>query len=97
MAEELHDPQNLATEQNGETECAVQSFAGGDGCPQKSGITDDIGNVCGLTAEPDSPRQPDSGHEGTFAGGGPEFLELYGFRVPNLHAAQHTRLPVDAP
>ena len=45
VAEELHDPQNFAAEQDGKTEGRVQHFARGDGRARKISITDDIGNV----------------------------------------------------
>src|SRR6476620_11442154 len=73
VAEELHDPQNFAAEQDGKTEGRMQHFARGDGRAGKIGITDDIGNVHGLTAAPDSARQPDPGDKSGRVAGGLKF------------------------
>src|SRR5206468_10220732 len=76
VAEELHDPQNFAAEQDGKTEGRVQHFARGDGRARKISITDDIGNVYGLTAEPDSARKPDPGYKSGRVADGLKFRDL---------------------
>src|SRR2546421_4942864 len=97
VAEELHDAQDFAAEQDGEGERGVQYFARGDGRAREISIMDDIGNVCGLTAGPDSPRQAYPGLERAVADGGFEFADLNGFFMPHLHVAQHAPLAVGAP
>src|SRR6266480_4707520 len=97
VAEELHDAQDFAAKQDGNAEPGVQRFARSDGRTLEIRIVDDIGNVGGFTAQPDSPWQPYPGHERSLAGGGLKLRDFYGFLMPDLHAAQHTRLPVVAP
>src|SRR5262249_36694833 len=97
VAEELHDPQNVATEQDGKTAGRVQSFACSDEHAGEIRVLDDIGNVGRFTAGPDAAWQPDAGHERARATRGRKVRGLYGGFMPHLDTAQHTRLAVAAP
>ena len=97
VAEELHDSQDFAAEHDGKRECGVQPFACGDRRTHKVRVADDIRNVCRLTREPHSPRQPFPGRQRAAAGCRFEFRNLDGFLTPHLHEPQHARLPVDTP
>src|SRR5205823_935138 len=77
VAEKLDHPQHVCPEQNGKTEGCMQSLTGGDGRARKISITDDVGNIDGLTAEPDSARQPDAGDKSGRAAGGLKFRDIY--------------------
>ena len=96
-AKTLDDPQDVAAEQDRKAEGRVQPFACGDGRALKIRITDDIGNVGGLTAEPHPTQQAHPGCESALAAGCLKFRDFYGCFMPNLDTAQHTRLPVELP
>ncbi len=97
VAEELHHANDLAAEEDWNGERRVQALAAGERRARKVGVRNDVGDVDGLTTEPGAAGQPDPGRERAQAAGGFESRDLDGIGVPNLHAAEHARLAVEAP
>ena len=85
------------TEHDRHAEPGVQHLAGGDRRPHELGVPRDVGDVDGLSTEPDAPRQPDPGQERALAAGRLEFRDIDPRGVPDLHAPQYPGFPVDAP
>src|SRR5262249_36328213 len=97
VAEELHDSQDVAAEQDGKAESRVQPFARGDGCAWEIRVMDDIGNVGRRTAGPDAAWQPAPGKKCARTTRGLKVWGRDGLFMPQLDAAQHPRLAVEAP
>src|SRR5207247_7625639 len=95
--EKLHDPQDVAAEQDGKAEGRVQPFARGDGRASEIRIMDDIRNVGRLTAGPDSAWQSDPRQERARAARGLKMRGLDGLFMPHLDTAEHDPLAVEAP
>src|SRR5215470_6702874 len=97
LAEKLHHAKEPVRSDDREAECPVESVPGRRLRPGEIRILGDIGNPRGSTAAPDPAREAHAGRERRLAALVCEVLPYPGWRHPDVAAAQHVALGIDAP
>ena len=96
-AEELHDAEYFAAEQDRKPEGRVESFARGDRGARKVRVVDDVGNPGRFGAGPDAARKAGAAGKRQGAAGGVELGKAHQRRGPDPGTAQGVSFAVDRP
>jgi hypothetical protein len=96
-AEELHDAEHFAAQQDWKAECRVQALSCRDRRAGKIRIVDDVGDPGGLPGGPDPAGETGARFERRAAARRIELGEATTLGGPDLRAAEYRCLPIDLP